>query len=221
MRWLVLFGLVGCASELTPRAASTAAICDVDEWSGHPFGSAELSEPCIEALAADFSVELPLDEQEATALAGAHALLAYDWGTLEPGASPLEDALAEVAAITGEDAVGMLAYDYAAHRIHGIEAGSAGEGGAARYRHLSRVVVWEDTMPPAVAAGVLVHEARHGDGERHAECADGTLACDTDWHGAYGFEAALMVRGAEASEDPISASLYGLADEAMEHVLVD
>ena len=128
MRWLVLVVLEGCASELTPRAASTAATCDVDDWSGHPFGTADLTEPCIDALAADFSVELPLDEQEATALAGAHALLAYDWGTVDPGASPLEDALAEVAAITGDDAVGMLAYDYAAHRIHGIEAGSAGAG---------------------------------------------------------------------------------------------
>ncbi len=219
MRWLLLLGLVGCASELTPRAASTAAICEAEAWTGHPFGTAELSDDCVEALAGDFSVELPLDAQEATALAGAHALLAHDWGTLDPGASPLEDALADVRDVTGEDDLGLLAYDYVAHRIHGIEAGSAGEGAAAKYEHLRRVVVWEDTMPPAVAAGVLVHEARHGDGERHTECADGTLACDVDWHGAYGFEAALMVRGAEASVDPVAGSLYSLADEAAEHVL--
>jgi len=223
MRWMWLLGLVGCAGELTPRAASTAAVCGVDagQPTGHPFGEPELSEPCLEALAADFSVDLPLDPQEATALAGAHALLAYDWGTVEPGASPLDDTLAEVAAVTGDEAVGWLAYDYAAHRIHGIEAGSAGEGGAAKYLHLRRTVVWEEIMPPAAAAGVLVHEARHGDGERHTACHDGTKACDDDWHGAYGFEAALMTRGAEQAQDAVSVSLYDLADEAAARVLID
>ena len=223
MRWMLLVGLVGCAGELTPRAATTAAACGLDDapWTGHPFGEAELSPPCIEALAADFSVDLPLDPQEATALAGAHALLAYDWGTVEPGASPLDDVLSDVADITGDDAIGRLAYDYAAHRIHGIEAGSAGEGGAAKYLHLRRVVVWEDVMPPAAAAGVLVHEARHGDGERHTHCDDGAVACDDDWQGAYGFEAALMIRGAERAEGAVASSLSDLASEAAAHVLED
>jgi hypothetical protein len=218
MRWLLLFGLVGCSAELTPRAAATAAACEVEPgpWTGDAFGDRDLSEPCLEALAADFSVDLPLDDAEASALTGAHALLAFDWGSL--GDAPLDDALDEVAATTGDDAVGWLAYEYAAHRIHGLEAGSAGEGSAATYRHLTHTVVWEDPLPAPVAAGVLVHEARHGDGERHVPCADGSIACDEDRHGAYGFEATLLARAAERAEGVLAITLHDLADEARAHI---
>ncbi len=100
-----------------PRAAATAAACDVESspQATHPFVEPDLSEPCLEALAADFSVDLPLDRQEATALAGAHALLVHDRGRVEQGASPLDEQT--------DDAVPISLYDLANEAAERVLAG--------------------------------------------------------------------------------------------------
>ncbi|MEZ4320697.1 MAG: hypothetical protein R3F61_24665 [Myxococcota bacterium] len=222
-RWMGLaLALVGCAESVEPRAAVVSELCGVEaaDWDASAFGEVAVHGPCARAIAEDLGVTGDLEGAgpEASAIAGGLALLAWDWGTVEPGLTPLDERLASVSADTGERALGRVAYDWVAHQVHAVRAGHT-ENGAARWRPLTRTIVWDDPLSAPSAAGVLVHEARHGDGVRHERCPNGQRACDADAEGAYGFERDLLERAAAQSDGAVADTLWALADEAGQHVL--
>lgn len=212
--FLLLFGLVACEAPAPDRWSATAAPCQEALDADGEAGAAEVSAPCLEAISMDFAV----DEDSFSA----ENLLCVQGGLLELFSRPagrvsdLERSdfvrgpfirlMRRQARHQDSDDLRQVAYNLAAAQVSATRGAQFAEADwrAAFDPETSEILV-RDPFGGACDADaglVLFHEAMHGLAPPHVDCPENPDdACDRDWRGAYGLEAALADRQ-EAACDP-------------------
>ncbi|MCB9765826.1 MAG: hypothetical protein H6739_38985 [Alphaproteobacteria bacterium] len=177
----------------------------------HPDSYAPITEACRDQLAEDFGVAEQFDSMKVRAwvLEALFNLLGRDQGkvsTLEVDEyvrEPFIDHMTEMAEALHTDDLGQLLYNFSAFHITLIiDDTSIDEG----FRYViadqtmlvnKTLEVEQETALPKGSgwATFVVHEASHAVVPGHVMCPDwGTRDCDTDWSGAYGYQAATAWR---------------------------
>lgn len=247
--WLLLVPslAIGCADPAESRFAPTHEACGFAprEWEGVDYQYRHLDEvypdeACVDRVLADFSADvdafLAADDLDdpygvvrgeypvwSTRLGGllsaAWALHAFDWGDvgeLRAGPAVDESFVARVQ-VHGDGPVGGALYDYV---TDGIAETVPGDGDQYVATWGGGTLTVFRPLAGATGAAILVHEARHADGNfRHRECSDGERACDRDLEGAYGFEAATIASVLPLVRDEcVEQHLGAHLDFALAHV---